>query len=61
MKQLIAILIFVAAFVAAYATNAYKFSECDFESNYKCEVVHGIGVFIPPTSWVTVWFDVDDK
>ena len=42
-----------------YVWNAVKFASCDFESNYECEVVHGIGVFIPPSAFVTVWFGDD--
>ena len=44
-----------------YVWNAYKLSNCDFESNYKCEAIHGIGVVIPPTALVTVWFADDSK
>lgn len=40
--------------------NAVKFSNCDFESDYKCEVIHGIGVGVPPAAYVTVWFDTDE-
>ena len=36
--------------------NAIKFVSCDFESPYRCEVIHGAGVFIPPASYITVWF-----
>ena len=46
------------SFVAAYGTNAYKFWQCDFESNWKCEFIHGVGIF-PPASYVTVWFGTD--
>ena len=41
--------------------NVIKFLSCDFKSDYKCEIVHGIGVFFPPSSVVTVWFDDDDS
>ena len=44
---------------APWVVNAYKLSNCDFEANYRCEVIHVIGLF-GPLSWVTVWFD-DDK
>lgn len=39
--------------------NAYKLSQCDFEGNYKCELIHAGGVFVPPAAFVTVWFDTD--
>lgn len=47
--------------VLPWAVNAIKFVQCDFASPYKCEVVHGIGVFIPPTSIITVWFNSDKQ
>jgi len=39
--------------------NFKKITDCDFESNYKCELIHGFGVVVPPASFVTVWFDTD--
>ena len=42
-----------------YVWNAYKLAGCDFKSDYKCEVVHGIGAVIPPAAFITVWFDDD--
>ena len=39
--------------------NLVKFVSCDFESGYRCEVIHGIGVAVPPASLVTVWFGDD--
>ena len=46
--------------VTPYVWNAVKLSNCDFESDFKCEVIHGVGLVAPPASYVTVWFD-DDK
>ena len=40
-----------------YITNVYKLFQCDFKSPYKCEVIHGIGVIIPPLSSVSAWFE----
>jgi len=42
-----------------YVNNAYDLSQCDFEGDYRCEVIHGVGVVIPPASLVTMWFDND--
>ena len=42
-----------------YIINAYKLSNCDFEADYKCEALHTIGVLVPPSAFVTVWFDDD--
>lgn len=51
---------FVAAVFFIWGTNAYKLTQCDFESPFKCEIVHGIGVF-GPLSLFTVWSDTDSK
>lgn len=40
--------------------NAVKLASCDFESDYKCEVIHGVGLVIPPLSIGTAWFADDD-
>jgi len=44
-----------------YVCNGYKLAGCDFEPSYKCEVIHGLGVIVPPAAFVTVWFDDDRK
>jgi len=58
--KLITLLIIFILLVTPWVWNLVKFTRCDFESDYKCEALHGIGVFIPPASYFTVWFD-DDK
>lgn len=55
-----AALIIIVLFFTPWVWNAVKFSNCDFESNYKCEASHGIGVFVPPASFITVWFGTDE-
>ncbi len=52
--------ILVAAFLP-YVWNGVKLANCDFESPYKCEAIHGIGVVVPPSSIITVWFEDDSK
>jgi len=47
-------------FIFSWCYNLYEFTQCDFESDYKCEAVHGLGVFVPQTSVVTVFFDTDE-
>ena len=44
----------------SWVTNIVKLTDCDFESNYKCEVIHGLGI-IPLVAPITVWFDTDAK
>lgn len=56
-KTLIAIWLIV---LIAWIGNIVKFTSCDFESDFKCEVIHGIGVFVVPASIITVWFDTDE-
>jgi len=58
MKYLTRLILCVIA-LTPYGINAYKFIQCDFESDYTCEVMHGIGVFVPPASFITVWFASD--
>lgn len=41
--------------------NAVKLTSCDFESNYRCELIHGAGLVVPPLSIVTVWFGDDGR
>ena len=56
------ILVVILAIVAtAWIWNAVKLFSCDFESPYRCEVIHGIGVAVPPLSIVAAWFDDDDE
>ena len=53
------LLIVAVLAVTPWLWNGVKFLNCDFEPDYKCEIVHGAGVFIPPSSWITVWFGDD--
>lgn len=58
--KLSTMIILLALLLTPYVWNASKLLSCDFESNYKCEVIHGIGVVIPPAAFVTVWFAGDE-
>ena len=46
----------VLAMIFTWSFNIYKLTQCDFTAPYKDEIVHAIGVFIPPASLITVWF-----
>ena len=48
----------VAVFAGLYIANIVKFSRCDFEAPFKCEVLHGAGL-LPPLAPFTVWFGDD--
>ena len=55
---LMAQVLFLLVVLISWGVNVYRFAECDFESPYKCEIIHAVGV-IPIASVVTVWFDDD--
>lgn len=52
-------LIFVLALAASWVGNFIKLTDCDFKSDYKCEVVHVLGI-VPTISLITVWFDFEE-
>jgi hypothetical protein len=45
--------------IIAWFVNLYKLTVCDFDSDYKCEVMHGLGV-IPALAPFVVWIDTDE-
>ncbi len=59
--QLRYIILITAIIVMPWVWNGVKFVNCDFESDWKCEAIHGAGIFIPPASYITVWFDDDSS
>lgn len=54
------IVILVILFLGSWLVNFVKLTRCDFESPWKCEVVHGIGLF-PPIQVISVWFGTDEE
>jgi len=40
-----------------WVKNLIALSNCDFESPYRCEIVHGVDI-IPPVGVITGWIDV---
>ena len=54
------IVVYIVCGVGAWCLNAIKLASCDFEADYRCEVIHGAGLIVPPLSIVTVWFSDDD-
>ncbi len=45
--------------LGCWVMNVVKLTNCDFESDYKCEVIHGVGLIGAPVSLITVWFETD--
>ena len=56
-KILIIDLVIVLVIGTGWVKNLIKLSECDFESPYKAEVIHAIGI-LPPVGMVTGWMDL---
>jgi len=52
-------LMVVAITIAPYIWNGVKLASCDFEADWRCEVIHSIGVVVPPAALITVWFADD--
>jgi len=56
---MILVIAFMIFSVCAFLVNAYKLFQCDFNTPLKCEIVHTIGVVVPPLSMITVCGEVD--
>ena len=55
--MIIFVIVVVAVVFTGWVKNVIKLAGCDFESPYKCEVVHGVGL-VPPVGMITGWLDV---
>jgi hypothetical protein len=52
--------IVVLAGIIGYCMNVYKFVvQCDFESPYKCEMIRGIGLGVPPAGAIIGYLTID--
>ena len=58
--ELVIVLVLVFG-IGGWVWNGVKLMACDFEPNYKCEVIHGAGLVAPPLSLITVWFGDDGE
>lgn len=58
-KKIAAVVCIWLTVLACWFGNLFGLLSCDFESDYKCEVTHGIGVVIPYAAPITVWFGDD--
>jgi len=59
MNKLLLIGAIITLSVICWTVNLLRLSSCDFQSPYRCEIMHGIGVVVVPMSVITVWFDDD--
>jgi len=56
MKSALLVFAIWVYFIIAWVVNLVQFINQDFEAPYKGEVIRAVGVFIPPTASITVWF-----
>jgi hypothetical protein len=49
----------VVILLLSWPVNLYRLTQCDFKSDYRCEVIHAVGL-IPMAAPFTVWFGVDE-
>lgn len=55
----VVLLCLLMAIPVAWVWNMSKLFHCDFEADYRCEVLHGMGV-APPLAIFTVWAGTDE-
>lgn len=58
MKTAIFVILVMVLLIGSWIGNFVKLLNCDFEADYKCEIIHSIGI-IPILSVLTVWVDSD--
>jgi hypothetical protein len=56
----IGFLLIWALAIIGYIANAYKLTDCDFDSPYKAETFRVIGIVIPPVGAVMGFVDIED-
>ena len=55
MKYETTYLLFVTFILVSWVVNITKFASCDFDPIGKAEILHAVGVFVPPVALVTAW------
>lgn len=48
MKTVLIIFAIIFACVFGYFRNIYHLTNCDFNPDYKCEIITTIGIIVPP-------------
>jgi len=58
--SLITLIIFMTL-TLGYIINIFKFANSNFEKPYKREIIHGLGIFIPPIGSIIGWTKIKDN
>jgi len=53
------VVLWISFSISTWIWNATKLASCDFDAPYRCELIHGVGLVLPPLAIVTAWFDID--
>lgn len=53
-------LITIMVVISSWIVNLIHLTDCDFESPYKCEIIHLAGL-VPPVALVTAWIGDDSN
>ena len=56
-KSIVVFFLVVILIAIGWVKNLIKLTDCDFESPYKCEVIHLVGL-VPPIGAVTGWLNM---
>ena len=50
----------ILGLIVGYIMNIVALCNCDFEPNYKAEVIRSIGIVVPPVGAVAGWIHIED-
>lgn len=48
--------VFWVYLIGSWVVNVVKFCKSDFDAPFKEEIIHGLGIILPPISMITCWF-----
>ena len=60
-KYLVIWSVVIITIVVCWLGNTVKFVECDYDLPLNCEIIHGVGLIMPPASVVTVFYGSDKE
>lgn len=52
--------VFYFACILGWIVNAARTTSCDYVAPYKCEVVRGLGVVVPPVGAIAGYLDLGE-